>query len=240
MVGTEPATSFTTSLITSPTPPISYHFGVMPRPDQPGALHFDNTNISEFLHRWNNECEDFGLIDSQKCTRLSDYCISETKDTIELLFGYKDSNWTTLQSELKSLFWQHDKQKDIIESLNKLIQNVFMMNLNIYLLKYTSISNILVRKGALFILDRVNRFLDGLSEKLCKRALEFCIKKRWRLSSHDIDITESVFDELKDFIATKTEIAQKKIVYDKKYVIHNNNLNSAILSRSFSIIAKSI
>ena len=51
------------------------------------------------------------------------------------------------------------------------------MDLNVYLLKYASISNTLVRKGALSTLDRVNRFLDGLSEKLRERALEFCTKK---------------------------------------------------------------
>ena len=61
----------------------------MPHPGQPGALHFDNMNVSEFLCRWNIECEDFGLTDPQKCTRLPDYCTSETKDTIELLSGYQ-------------------------------------------------------------------------------------------------------------------------------------------------------
>ena len=46
-----PITPFTTPPVTPPTPPVSYRFGVMPRPGQPGALHFDNMNISEFLRR---------------------------------------------------------------------------------------------------------------------------------------------------------------------------------------------
>jgi hypothetical protein len=209
------------------TPPISYRFGVMPRPGQPGALHFDNTNITEFLRRWNNECEDFGLTDPSKCTRLPDYCTPETKDTIELLSGYKNKNWTTLQSELKDLFWQHDKQKDTTESLNKLIQDSSSMDLNVYLLKYDSISDTLVKKGALSTLDRINRFLDGLCEKLRERALEFCTKKDWRLSSHDTGTTDPVFKELKDFIATKAEAAQKKTVYDKEYAIRNGNATTA-------------
>ena len=86
------------------TPPTNYRFGIMSRPGQPGALHFDNINITEFLYYWNNECGDFGLTDPQKCTRLRDYCTLETKDIIELLSGYKDENWTTLQPELKELF----------------------------------------------------------------------------------------------------------------------------------------
>jgi hypothetical protein len=222
--------SNTTTPLTTPASfalPANYRFGVMPRPGQPGALHFDNTNISEFLRRWNNECEDFGLTDAQKCSRLPDYCTPETKDTIELLSGYTESNWTTLQSELKSLFWQLDKQKDTTESLNKLIQDAPAMDLNVYLLKYTSISNTLVQKGALSTLDRVNRFLDGLSPKLRERALEFCTKKEWRLSSHDTGTTEPVFDELKDFITTKAKAAQKKTVYDKEYAIRNGKMDAA-------------
>ena len=58
-VQSNPTMPFTTPPATPPTPPVSYRFSVMPRPGQPGALHFDNMNISEFLRRWNNECEDF-------------------------------------------------------------------------------------------------------------------------------------------------------------------------------------
>ena len=112
---------------------------VMPRAGQPGALYFDNTNVTEFLHRWNIECEDFGLTDAQKCARIPDYCTPETKDVIELLDGYKNNDWTKLQSELKGLFWQHDKQKDTTASLSKLIHDAQNMDLNVFVLKYTSI-----------------------------------------------------------------------------------------------------
>src|SRR5437762_13880870 len=65
-----------------------------------------------------------------------------------------------------------------------LFQDASAMDLNIYLLKYASISDTLIQKGALSTLDRVNRFLDGLSEKLRERALEVCTKEGRRLSSH--------------------------------------------------------
>jgi hypothetical protein len=48
--------------IAQTNPPMAARFGaVMPRPGQPGALYFDKFNISEFLPRWNIECEDFDL-----------------------------------------------------------------------------------------------------------------------------------------------------------------------------------
>jgi hypothetical protein len=128
--------------------------------------------------------------------------------------------------ELKSLFWQHDKQKDTTAALNKLVNDAPGMDLNVFVLKYASISHTLVDKGALSTLDRVSRFLDGLSEKLRERALEFCTKKGWRLSSHDTGTTEPVFDELKDFITTKAEAAQKKTVYDKEYAIRTGNMDT--------------
>lgn len=71
-------------------PSIGYRFGSVPRAGEPGALHFDNINVREFIHRWNNEYEDFGLSEPQRRARLSNYCSLEIKDTIELLFSYKE------------------------------------------------------------------------------------------------------------------------------------------------------
>ena len=52
------------------------------------------------------------------------------------------------------------------------------------------------------------------------------------MSSHDTGTSEPIFDELKDFITTKAEAAQKKTVYDKKYAIRNGNLEPATPLRS--------
>jgi hypothetical protein len=192
---------------------------VMPRPGQPGALYFDNTNVTEFLGRWNIECEDFGLTDSQKCARIPDYCTPETKDVIELLDGYKNNDWTKLQSELKGLFWQHDKQKDTTASLNKLIHNAQNMDLNLFVLKYASISQVLVDKGALSTLDRVGHLLDGLNDHLHEKVLDYCTRQDWRLSSHDTGTKDPDFDQLKQFIIGKAQLAQKQIVYNKERAI---------------------
>ena len=80
------------------------------------------------------------------------------------------------------------------------------MNLNIYLLKYISISNILINKDILSILDHINYFLDELFKKLHEHTLEFCIKKDWRLNSYNINKNNFIFNELKDFIMIKIEI----------------------------------
>ena len=64
----------------------------MPRPGQPGALSFDGMEVTEFLERWNFECEDFGIADTQKCRRLPYYCVKEVKDIVEYLEGYRNSD----------------------------------------------------------------------------------------------------------------------------------------------------
>jgi len=67
--------SDTTEHMSSPITPIApvYHFR-MPRPGDAGALFFDKTNITEFLKRWEEECDEVRYTDAQKCVKLPAYC----------------------------------------------------------------------------------------------------------------------------------------------------------------------
>jgi hypothetical protein len=191
----------------------------MPRFGQPGALFFDNANVTEFLRRWNIECEDYGLTDIQKCIRLPDYCTAKTKDVIEILDGYKQNNWTKLQEELKGLFWQYDQHKDTLATLNELIHEAPNTDLTIFVLRYTAITESLVTGNEMSLIQRVRRFFDGLPADLREKALEYCIKQKWKLSSHDTGITDPDFDLLKKFVLEKAEIAKRKVVYNKERAI---------------------
>jgi Protein of unknown function (DUF4100) len=208
------------------TPPLRYRTAVMPRPNQSGALYFDKTNITDFLRRWDIECEDYGLTDSQKCARIIDYCAKDIQDVIELLKGYTERNWETLQAELKKLYWQYDKQKGTTTTLNQLIKDAPNLDLNIFVLRYTSLSAALVSKGALSPLDQVNRLLDGLPEKLRNRAIEFCTEQDWHLSSHDTGSKDPEFDKLQKFVLTKAEASQKKTVYDQERALREHPTDS--------------
>ena len=93
------------------TPLVHTHpVGVMVRAGQQGALYFDKANITDFLRRWNIECDDYNINDKRKCARIIDYCSPQTQEVIEVLDGYIESNWDKLQTELKDLFWQYDRQ----------------------------------------------------------------------------------------------------------------------------------
>jgi hypothetical protein len=207
----------------------------MPRPGQPGAPFFDNTNVTEFLRRWNLECEDFGLTDRQKCAHLPDYCTSKTKDVVELLEGYKNSNWAGLQEELKGLFWQYDKQKNTPAALNELIHDAPNLDLNVYVLTYASITDALLRGNEMSTTQRVRRFLDGLSSGMRDKAFEFCTKQDWKLSSHDTGTTDPNFDTLKAFILAKAQTAKRKVVYNKERALEDGH---DALKESVSAIAR--
>jgi hypothetical protein len=189
---------------------------VVLRPNQPGSPHFDGNNVSEFLEEWSFFCEDYGLSDKFKCTRLPTYCDKDIGDNVRLLRGYASEDWATLCAGLKDLYWQHDKPKNTTFALNKLIKDAPAMDLNVYVLKYTAITETLVAKGALSTLDRVNRLMDGLPEDLRRKVLKFCTKKSWRLSAQDTGATEPVFEELREFVIKEAQSKQKETVYDKE------------------------
>src|ERR1700694_4268543 len=186
----------------------------MPRPGQPGALHFDDTNVTEFLEEWENECEMFGLTGVQKCMQLPGYCLPDTKDLVKLLPGYKERNWEVLRQELKGLFWQNDKQQDTTSALSQLVKNAERMDLNIYVLKYTAISEKLVELGALSPLDRVHRLLDGLSPQLRERVFEFCIENKYRMNARSVHVEEPEFNKIREFVLSRAEIMQNKTAYE--------------------------
>ena len=211
-----------------PTPPaMNLYRPVLLRPNQPGAPHFDGKNVTEFIEEWGFFCDNYGCSDQLKCTRLPAYCDKDIGDNVKLLAGYVSENWTTFTSGLKDLYWQHDKPKNTTAELNKLIKDAPALDLNIYILKYSSITETLVAKGALSTLDRVNRLMDGLPEDLRKRVLKFCTKKAWRLSAQDTGTEEPIFEQLREFVVEEAQTRQKETVYDKERKIHEGHDGSS-------------
>src|SRR5947207_10305615 len=193
-------------------------YSVMPRPGQSGVLHFDGNNISEFLDDWNLECDDYGYDDEKKCTHLPTYCKKTIKDIVKLLPGYVSKNWAVLQADLKGLYWQHDRPKNTTAALDQLIHDTQAgaIDLNVYVLQYSTISDKLVSQGALSALDRVNRLLDGLSNDHRTKVLSFCAKNKWKLSAQDVGTTDPNYEELKQFVLREAQTSQMWAVYDKE------------------------
>ena len=82
------------------------------------------------------------------------------------------------------------RKKNTPAALNQPIREANTLDLSVYILKYTSITKALVDNNEMSVMQRCRRFLDGLSEQLRDKAFDFCTTKDWKLSSHDIDISE--------------------------------------------------
>ena len=197
--------------------PIATHFkAVLPRPGQDSVLYFDKVNITDFLRHWDIACEDCDISDEKKCAWIIDYCSPEVQEIIEVLEGYTGSNWEKLQTELKGLFWQYDKQRDSTISLNQLIKDTPNLDLNIFIIHYSAISEKLVESGALSSLDHTIRLINSLPDKLREQTIDLCTKENWKLSANDIGIEIPKFDKIKEFILSKAHSAQKRAVLDQE------------------------
>src|SRR5947207_10996701 len=71
--------------------------------------------------------------------------IEQVQSVIELLDGYIDKNWDGLQTNLKEQYWQNDTQKNTPVALNQLIRDASILDLSVYVLKYTSITKIFIK-----------------------------------------------------------------------------------------------
>ena len=138
----------------------------MPTPGQASAPEFDGNNVTEFFDRWEMFCDDYGFGEEERCRRLPRYCVAGIGEIVEILPGYTVRKWNDLRKELKDLYWQHDTQKNTTTALIKLVREAPTMDLNVYLLKFTAITNKMVASDAISSLDRIGRLLDGLSLEL--------------------------------------------------------------------------
>jgi hypothetical protein len=108
--------------------------------------------------------------DTQKSVRFPNYCIPDVKDVVKLLPGYLARDWTQWQSDVKQLYWQYDKLRNTRAALNELIRTSRKdFDLNVYFLRYTSITDALIKQHALSPIERITRLLDGLPDDLRRK-----------------------------------------------------------------------
>src|SRR5436190_11917941 len=140
----------------------------MPRPGQPGAMSFDGNNVTDFLKDWDMESEEYGLTEVQKCRKLPRYCSKDIGEAVQMLQGYINEDWTILQQELKQLFWRTDPPKNTTGALLNLISDAKAgkKNVDMYVLRYTTITDALIKKNAISKFHRIVRLLEGLSEEI--------------------------------------------------------------------------
>jgi hypothetical protein len=79
-----------------------------------------------------------------------------------------------------------------------------------------------------------------LSLELQKRALKFCAKKNWRLTTHDTGAVELSFDELRQFILTEATAAKMEVVDARERVLQEGTLLNPTATISTKDISDSL
>jgi hypothetical protein len=158
---------------------------------------------------------EYGLTEIQKCKRFPRYCTKDIGEAVEKLNGYADRNWELLQKELKQLFWQDDPPKNSIAALIKLIGEAKSgkMTVDMYVLKYTAMTQELVENNAMSTFDRNVRLLEGLTEGIQSKVLDHCSDKKWRMLEHDVNTEEPEFDDLKGVVLGKARAMERKNLF---------------------------
>jgi len=114
----------------------------------PDALLFDGRNVSEFIKRWDLECDEFGHTENEKWARFFWYCTDEIAPAIKLLPSYLAKDWPGLQKELKSLFARRDIPEFTVTALTKLVDNFGKMHFSVFILQYIAMSKALIKRGS--------------------------------------------------------------------------------------------
>ena len=193
----------------------------MPRPGSPEALLFDKMDVSKFLRKWNQECDDYGLNEQQRCLRFPDYCTPEIEDVVICLSGYHTVDWVLFQQELKDLFWQHETQCNTVTRLRRLVHNGPAMDADLFVVQYSAISAALVEASALTLYDRHNGFMDGLPSGIQKKVLDHAAEEGWKLFAGDSEGTPVDFDTLKSCVSVVIHSNLMRKMFEHERVMRN-------------------
>ncbi len=142
------------------------YLAVMPVPGTPGAPFFEGANVTEFLERYGDQCEDAALKDSDKVKRLPRYCSLSIGQYIKTLPEWIGRNW----EELSAVMEEEYKDQDTFQQMNsrsflealKAKPRTTEDDVRQFIRQYTAVSAALVKKGQLEGYTRGVWFLNGL------------------------------------------------------------------------------
>jgi hypothetical protein len=119
--------------------------------------------------------------------------------------------------------------------LNALIRDSAKLSLAAYVLKFTSITDPLVGKNVMSSVERINKLLEGLDERMRVKVIELCTSKGWRITDQDRG-GEPKFPEIAKYLEDKARAVERVSVYDKEHTMRGSSApNSAISHTSTAV-----
>ena len=162
------ATTNTPDIENVPTPPQFQASYIMPLPypGAPGSPFFDGANVTEFLERYENMCEDYRVSLAEKIRRLPLYGEMFTARHVKSVIGFSGSDWTKISKELKKEYKDQDLAQQVSSRayLEAFKDKPRAENSEVlqFCRQFSKITKDLVGKGKLDTYTQVRWFLQGL------------------------------------------------------------------------------
>ena len=64
------------------------------------TLHFDEHNITEFLERFEEQCDEYEVIEKKQWIKLSRYCVRFIAEFMKISSSYVDRNWKIFEKKM--------------------------------------------------------------------------------------------------------------------------------------------
>ncbi len=174
----------------------------MPMPGSEGTPCFSGYNVTEFIERFEDICEEYAVTD--KKGKLPKYCDTTHREIVKALPEFEDKakTWEELVDALKVEFRSDDRHQTTY-SISFLSEFVRLQrdnqHLKDYCRQYSSISRFLVDKKVLSEVDQGRLFLLGLPQKCRERTL----------ARHSVDDAKpETYQKFTEFRRTVLEFAQ--------------------------------
>ncbi len=140
--------------------------------------YFEEKNMTDFLERYEDFCDDYELNQIDRFCKLSRYCNKIINDSIKTMIKYIDFNW----QELKKMMKKKYKKDDTDQQLNswiflKIFKNksyIMKNDLKLYSQQYKSISHSLIKCKQMNEYIRCCWFVKSLSSILSEKIIWKC------------------------------------------------------------------
>jgi hypothetical protein len=97
----------------------------------------------------------------------------EVLEVVELLDRYINKDWKEFEKALEEQYWQNGRQKNTPSDWNQLVNDGLSFDLSVNVLKHSFITQALVTKNGMSVMQHCWRFLDSLSGTLREKPFEF-------------------------------------------------------------------
>ena len=189
------------------------------------ALHFDEHNITEFLERFEEQCDEYEVIEKKRWIKLFRYCVKFIAEFMKIFSSYVDRSWKIFEKKMRKEY----KDQNIEQMINsRLFLKEFKKKvrknnqMRIYSRQFKSISIKLIKWEQLNIYIQCSWYLQRLSNSY---RIKLIHKHNFNFFDSNIIIFELVYKTVIVITDINDALRKLNVLNSKK---NKNNINKLI------------